>query len=68
MGLTLSGNDATVKGLLKLEAKSANILNGGVYGLEAGIVTTVILGIAAAVLIYMYRRSTDQRHQEGRRL
>lgn len=68
MGLTLSGNEATVKGLLKFEAKSANILNGGVYGLEAGIVTTVILGIAAAVLIYMYRRSTDQRHQEGRRL
>lgn len=31
MGLTLSGNDATTKGLLKFEA---NILNGGVYGLE----------------------------------
>ncbi|MGN0342137.1 MAG: lysostaphin resistance A-like protein [Roseburia sp.] len=62
MGLTLSGNEATVKGLLKFEAKSANILNGGVYGLEAGIVTTVILGIAAAVLIYMYRSAADQRH------
>ena len=62
MGLTLSGNDATVKGLLKLEAKSANILNGGVYGLEAGIVTTVILGIVAALLIHMYRRAAAQRH------
>lgn len=60
MGLTLSGNESTVKGLLKFEAKSGNILNGGVYGLEAGIVTTIVLGIAAAVLIYMYRRSAHK--------
>lgn len=50
MGLSVSGSDSNASGVLNFEVYSGNILNGGVYGLEASIITTVVLGIFAIVL------------------
>lgn len=50
MGLSVSGSDSNAGGVLNFEVHSSNILNGGVYGLEASIITTVVLGISAVVL------------------
>lgn len=50
MGLSVSGSDSNASGVLNFEVHSSNILNGGVYGLEASIITTVVLGISAVVL------------------
>lgn len=50
MGLSVSGSDSNARGVLNFEVYSGNILNGGVYGLEASIITTVVLGIFAIVL------------------
>ncbi len=50
LGLNLSGNDETVTALFDIQSVGANILNGGVYGIEASIVTTGILLLAAVGL------------------
>ena len=50
MGLSVSGSDSNASGVLNFEVHSSNILNGGVYGLEASIIATVVLGISAVVL------------------
>lgn len=54
-GLTLSGNETGTAGILCFEVKECSIINGGEYGLEASILTTVILTIAVIVLIYRWR-------------
>lgn len=50
-GLNLSGSEANADGVLCFKVEDLNILNGGMYGLEAGIVTTVILGIAVGLIL-----------------
>ena len=53
LGLTVSGNETNATGLLCLEVNGSNILNGGVYGVEASIITTVIIGM---MVVLFYRR------------
>lgn len=55
LGLNLSGNDETVTAVLHMRSVGENIWNGGVYGIEASIITTVVLAIAT-VLIYFEGR------------
>lgn len=62
MGLTLSGSEINSDGMIKFEANSANILNGGTYGIEASIITTAILGIAVIILV---KRWQDRRCKHG---
>ena len=52
-GLTLSGSETAGQGVLNFKVESANLINGGAYGIEASIITTVVLGIVAA-LLYVY--------------
>lgn len=53
LGLNLSGNDETVTAIFNLQSIGKNIWNGGEYGIEASIITTVVLAIAAATIWYM---------------
>lgn len=50
-GLTLSGADTNKSGVLCFGIDSYNIINGGEYGIESSIVTTIILSVVVAMLI-----------------
>ena len=49
-GLNLSGAQAERTALLKLETDGATVLNGGAYGIEASIVTTLVLSAFLLIL------------------
>lgn len=51
-GLNLSGNDETVAAVFNMQSVGKNIWNGGEYGVEASIITTAVLAIAAAIIWY----------------
>ena len=55
LGLNLSGNDETVTAIFNMQSVGKNIWNGGVYGIEASIITTVVLAIATAIIWYVSR-------------
>lgn len=50
LGLNLSGNEKTVTAILHLQSADRNIWNGGGYGIEASIITTMVLSAAALCL------------------
>ena len=50
LGLNLSGNDETVTAVFNLQSVGENIWNGGMYGIEASMITTVVLALAAVCL------------------
>ena len=54
-GLNLSGNDETVTAVFNMQSVGKNIWNGGEYGVEASIITTIVLSIAAAIIWYVSR-------------
>ena len=56
LGLNLSGNDETVTAVFKMQSVGKNILNGGIYGIEASVITTVVLALAATLIWYMNRK------------
>ena len=56
LGLNLSGNDETVTAIFNMQSVGENIWNGGVYGIEASIVTTVVLAIATVLLWFANRK------------
>lgn len=51
LGLNLSGNDEIVAAVFDMKSVGSNILNGGEYGIEAGIITTAVLGACVIILI-----------------
>ena len=55
LGLNLSGNDETVTAIFNMQSVGNNIWNGGEYGIEASIITTVVLAIATAIIWYVSR-------------
>ena len=55
LGLNLSGNDEIAASVFDLTSVGSNVLNGGEYGIEAGIMTTVVL--AAALVVIRGRRA-----------
>lgn len=56
MGLAVSGSEANPDALMGFEVTAKNLLSGGIYGLEASIVTTAVLGAVAAILVTCYRK------------
>ena len=56
LGLTLSGNDGTVRAIFNMQSVGENIWNGGVYGIEASIITTVVLTIATVLIWFANRK------------
>lgn len=53
LGLNLSGKDETVTAVFDMQSVGKNIWNGGEYGIEASIITAVVLALAAVLLWYM---------------
>ena len=61
LGLNLSGNDE-VTAIFNMQSVGKNILNGSDYGVEASIITTVVLGVFTAVLIlFGKKKDTDKK-------
>lgn len=56
LGLNLSGKDETVTAIVNMKSVGNNIWNGGAYGIEASLITTVVLTIAAILIWYMNRK------------
>lgn len=61
LGLNLSGKDETVTAIFNMQSVGENIWNGGAYGIEASVITTVVLALAAALIWYMNRKKIDKR-------
>ena len=59
-GLTLSGSESSSDAVFKFEATSANIINGGVYGVEASVVTTVVLLVAVIIILKRFSKSKKE--------
>ena len=57
MGLSVSGSNTNSNALISLNVNGESLLNGGVYGLEASIIATVVLAITAVILITVYNKS-----------
>lgn len=53
MGLAVSGHESVSNGPLAFLVKEGNLLNGGAYGIEASILTTVVIGLALAGLCFL---------------
>lgn len=56
LGLNLSGNDETVTAIFNMKSVGENIWNGGEYGIEASLITSIVLASATTLIWYMNRR------------
>ena len=55
LGLNLSGKDAAVTAVFDMRSVGRNILNGAEYGIEASILTTVVLALTLGILLICFR-------------
>lgn len=53
LGMNLSGNDRKTAAVFDMKSVGSNALNGGVYGIEASVITAVILAVTAFILLSM---------------
>lgn len=56
LGLDLSGNDETVAAIFNMQSMGENIWNGGEYGIEASLITTVVLAVFVGLLWHIGRK------------
>lgn len=56
LGLNLSGNDGTVTAIFNMQSVGNNIWNGGEYGIEASLITTVVLALATILIMVIGRK------------
>lgn len=56
MGLSVSGSNSNPNAPMSFTVNAETIISGGAYGLEASIITTVVLGIATIILVKIYRK------------
>lgn len=55
-GMNLSGNDEIKAAVFDMRSVGSNILNGGIYGIEASVVTGVVLAITVVIMIFIMKR------------
>lgn len=53
LGLNLSGNDENTSVIIHMQSVGNNIWNGGIYGIEASLITTMVLGVFALILYHI---------------
>ena len=60
LGLNLSGNDTMTAAVFDIRSSGSNILNGGMYGIEASAVTAVVLAVALVFCYVVFRNGNDE--------
>ena len=55
-GMNLSGNDEIKAAVFDMRSVGNNILNGGVYGIEASVVTAIVLAVTVIILFVVINR------------
>jgi len=61
-GMNLSGNDEIKAAVFDMRSVGNNILNGGIYGIEASVVTAIVLAVTVIILFVIINgkgRMTD---------
>lgn len=56
LGLNLSGKEKTVTAIFRMQSVGNNIWNGGIYGIEASVVTTIVLAFAVTLIYAMVKK------------
>lgn len=56
LGLNLSGADENLTSVFNMQVKAENLLSGGAYGIEASILTMVVLFLSSLILWFEYRK------------
>lgn len=59
MRLSLSGSESGVNGVILFEVKETSILNGAEYGIEASVITTVVLAALALIMVKRWKGKCD---------
>ena len=62
LGLNLSGNDDVSAAVFKMKSVGSNVLNGGVYGIEASAITAVVLAVALIAFYVFAGKKIDKRN------
>ena len=58
LGLNLSGIDGRVASVFDMTSFGSNILNGGEYGIEASIITTMVLSVSIVIIFIFSRKAS----------
>lgn len=61
LGLNLSGNDEIVAAVFDIRTSGANLLNGGVYGIEASVLCTAVLAATLVILFVLSRKELAEK-------
>lgn len=56
-GLSVSGSGENASGVICFQVDNESIINGGQYGIEASIVTAIVLGVVIVILARCYQKS-----------
>lgn len=60
MALSLSGSESISSGVVRFRLKEGSIFNGAEYGLEASVITTVVLGVLIVVILKIWKGRKDK--------
>ena len=55
-GMNLSGNDEMTASVFDMRSVGSNILNGGIYGIEASVITAIVLAMTVVTMIVIFYR------------
>lgn len=53
LGLNVSGSDEAVTAIFRMRSVGENIWNGGIYGIEASLITAIVLGVFALIFYHV---------------
>ena len=56
LGLNLSGNDEKTAAVFDMRSVGSNVLNGGIYGIEASVITAFVLTVALVIMYVIMKR------------
>ena len=56
LGLNLSGNDEKTAAVFDMKSVGSNVLNGGIYGIEASVITALVLTVALVIMYVIMKR------------
>lgn len=55
-GMNLSGNGETTAAVFDMRSVDSNVLNGGTYGIEASIITAIVLATTVVIMLVVLNR------------